>query len=78
MFRRVTATLHFTEPDEAKDFYHDCELAILKSQTINPGEVTEERGTIILEECYHDEDPVKPCHVLNMDSTPQKGVTNVQ
>lgn len=61
MFYRVSADLVFTEEDEAKDFLHDCQVALPKSSVINPGQNNEERSTILTQNCYHDEDPVKPC-----------------
>jgi len=70
MFYRVTANLHFTEPDEANDFYHDCQVALPKSDTINPDTISIEKGHIEIHKCYHDEDPTKPCEVINEDSTP--------
>ena len=33
--------------------------------TINKGTETEERSFIRLHECYHDEDPTKPCKVIS-------------
>lgn len=71
MFYRVRADLLFTEPDEARDFYHDCEGALPKSETIHPGLPTEEIGHIILEKCFHDEEPSQPCEVLNEEYSPE-------
>lgn len=70
MFYRVYAILNFTEEDEAADFYHDCEVAILKSQTINPGQPDAEQGYISLQHCYHDEHPGQPCDVIEDEHTP--------
>lgn len=70
MFYKVTADLFFLIPDEANDFYHDCEIALPKSNTINPDQPNQERGYILLQMCYHDEDPTKPCITLNEASTP--------
>jgi len=67
MFYRVHADLLFEQTDEANDFYHDCHKALLKSQVINPGQDTEERATISLELCYHDEPNNKPCEILQSD-----------
>lgn len=69
MFYRVTANLHFTIQDEANDFYHDCELALAKAQTINPGQLNQETGAIILQKCYHDENPNQPCEVISTAET---------
>jgi len=70
MFKRVRADLPFTQEDEAEDFYHDCELALAKATVINPGQPSEERGFIFLEECHHDEDPPKPCQVITAAEAP--------
>lgn len=69
MFYRVVAILHFTEEDEAKDFYHDCEVALPKAETINPGQVNQEIGTILLSKCHHDEQPVLSCEQIETAST---------
>ncbi len=40
-------------------------LALLsEAMTINPGAITEEKGFIIVEQCFHDEDPSIGCTVL--------------
>lgn len=70
MFYRVQAYLYFTNEDEANDFYHDCETAILKSQTINPGQSNAEHGTITLHVCNHDESQSIPCEILESSHTP--------
>jgi len=64
MFYRVTMQLAFFKQDEAKDFYHDGEVAMPKSKVINPGQPNEEKGYIRLEKCYHDQDPVLACQIL--------------
>lgn len=69
MIYRVTATLFFIIADEATDFYHDCEIALPKSITVNPGSLNEEKGFITLEKCYHDETPAKSCEVISHDET---------
>lgn len=70
MFYRVVATLNFNIEDEAQDFYHDCQLALPQSVTINPGKPNYEQGFIQIHTCYHDSDPSKPCQVLLEDHTP--------
>lgn len=68
MFYRVRTDLAFTESDEAFDFYHDAQIALPKSQCINPGHNTQESGTIVIEMCYHDEPGNKPCEILDQDT----------
>jgi len=70
MFYRTTMQLAFTSEDEGKDFYYDGQIALPKAHTINPGQLNEERGHIILERCYHDEEPAKPCETISEDWTP--------
>lgn len=64
MFYQVRANLHFTEEDEARDFYHDCELALAKSSVINPDSENIEFGTIELIDNNHDQDPNQPCEII--------------
>lgn len=65
MFYQVRANLFFADPDEAVDFYHDCQVALPKSSIIQPDEINEERGEISLEICHHDVTPPLPCELLN-------------
>ncbi len=69
MFKRVTVTLLFTRDDEAEDFYHDCELAMAKATSINLGMPDQEDSYIILQQCYHDDDPSLPCKTLLSNHT---------
>lgn len=69
MFYRVFAFLNFKEPDEARDFYHDCQLALYKSNTINPGLINEEKGRIELQLCHHDETPHLSCEITAHQGT---------
>lgn len=64
MFYQVRANLLFTEEDEAKDFYHDCEVALAKTDFINPGQPNEEFSIAELLENHHDQDPNIPCELL--------------
>lgn len=61
MFYEVIAHLLFTQEDEAKDFYHDCEVALPKTGFINPGQPNMEFSSIELMENHHDQDPNIPC-----------------
>ena len=65
MIYQVRANLYFDESDEARDFFHDCELAYPKSITVNPDSPESELPTIELIENHHDEDPNRPCVVLS-------------
>lgn len=64
MFYRVSASISFKSLDEARDYYHDCEKALPKGNTINLAEINEERGYIALQECHHDIDPRGECDLV--------------
>lgn len=61
MIYQVRANLFFDEEDEAKDFYHDCELALPKGTLINPDQPNLEFSAIELIDNNHDQDPNQPC-----------------
>lgn len=72
MFYQVRANLFFAEEDEALDFYHDCELALLKTGLINPLAENIEFSTIELINNNHDHDPNQPCEVRkSADTNPE-------
>lgn len=64
MIYQVRASLLFTEEDEAIDFYHDCELALDKSTTINPDSDNIEISVAELIANNHDQDPNQPCELI--------------
>lgn len=70
MFYRVTADLAFDVEDEANDFFHDCQLALLKAVTINPYQLNQERGIITLHKCHHDDPDLSTCSILSSKETP--------
>lgn len=65
MFYQVRANLFFHDEDEAKDFYHDCEVALPKASVINPGTPEQECSTTERIHCQHDELPHEPCFILD-------------
>lgn len=65
MFYQVTANLIFSEEDEAKDFYYDCELALEKTGIINPASANIEYSVIQLINNNHDQEPNQPCEVVD-------------
>jgi len=72
MFYEVRANLYFSEEDEAKDFYHDCELALAKSGIINPNQPNIEWGIIQLIINNHDQDPNQSCELIALaDNKPE-------
>ncbi|MBA7663564.1 hypothetical protein ES703_71609 [subsurface metagenome] len=68
MIYQVRANLYFTKEDEAKDFYHDCELAFFKDTAISSDSLAAEFSIIELIENHHDEDPNAPCCLLASDT----------
>lgn len=70
MIFRVTAVLLFTKEDEAKDFEHDCVIALAKATTVNPGASYAERSFVEREKCHHDEAPTLSCETISLKSSP--------
>lgn len=64
MIYEVRANLFFKEEDEAIDFFGDCQLALPKSVVVHPDDPNAERPRVELIKCYHDEQPTKPCEVV--------------
>ncbi len=64
MIYEVRANLFFTSEDEAIDFFGDCQTALGKSVVIHPDEPRAERPQVALLKCYHDEQPTKPCEIM--------------
>lgn len=69
MIYQVRANLFFDKEDEARDFYHDCELALAKSRTLNPNKRNTELGVIELIENHHEDDPHSECSYLDFATT---------
>lgn len=70
MFYRIRIDLAFTTEDAIKDILDKTLDHLDQSLTINLNTINEERGFIIIEKCYHDEDPTKPCEVIKHIQTP--------
>lgn len=63
MIYQVNAKFFFVNPDEARDFYHDCATAIDKTAVVNPNQPTQELSHAELIECRHDNNPNEACEV---------------
>lgn len=61
MIYEVRATMFFDEEDEARDFFHDCEIALEKAIVVNPDTPNQQCSTADLILCRHDEHPTQPC-----------------
>ena len=70
MFYRVKIDLAYPGDTNPRAIEAHAETLLHQAVTINPGQPNEERGYIIIEECYHDEDPTKPCIVLVEHQSP--------
>jgi len=70
MIYQVRANLFFDKEDEARDFYHDCELAFAKGISVNPDSENAEFSTIELIDNHHDDDSHQPCE-LELSETNQ-------
>lgn len=68
MIYQVRANLYFNIEDEAIDFYHDCELAYLKSTVVNPGQLEAEYSSIQRILSNHDLDPNQPSVLLESNT----------
>lgn len=64
MIYQVRANILFTDQDEARDFFHDCELALDKGTTLNPDSENIEISIVELIANNHDQDPNEPCEIL--------------
>jgi len=61
---RVTLSIIFDNYEDAKKIYDFLAGYGRLFKTIRKGEPVEERSLIMLERCYHDEEPTKPCEIL--------------
>jgi len=64
MIYQVRANIYFNDKDEARDFYHDCEVAYPKGIDLNPDTVATEFSIVQLIENHHDESPNAPCDCI--------------
>jgi len=64
MFYRLTVDLAFSSQHPVDEIAQQLLPRLPHAVTINAGLPNEERGSIILQKCYHDEDPSKPCEVI--------------
>ena len=64
MLYRVHVLLAFTSQHPALDIINKALPHLPAAVTINPGQPNEEKGYIITEQCFHDDDPTKPCIVI--------------
>lgn len=66
MIYRITLDLSFPALAPADDIWDKAMDAVDQAVPINPGSDNEERGYLRLVECFHDEDPTRPCQELRI------------
>lgn len=64
MFYRIRLDIAFVDNDPCHDILDKALDKFDDSVIINPDQPNEERSFIILEKCYHDEEPAQPCETL--------------
>ncbi len=67
---RVQCNMIFLSEDEARDTYHDLELALTRAVTLNPFLTIRQTSTIEWHECSHVDDTTTPCTILATQETP--------
>lgn len=70
MFYRIILDLAYSSDTNPKSIMAHAKTLFKDAQTINPGQPTQEVGFIQLQKCYHDENPFKPCEVIESIYTP--------
>lgn len=64
MFYRIKIDLAYPADTNPKAILAHTKGLMPGALIINPGQDNEERGYIVLEHCFHDEQPNKPCIVV--------------
>lgn len=64
MFYRIRVDLAYPVDINPKAILAFTKDLMANAIIINPSQLNEERGYITLEQCYHDEDPTKPCDII--------------
>jgi len=70
MFYRIRIDLSFPDEPPPGRIKELAATLLRQAVTINPGQPNQERGFILIERCYHDETPPRPCDLLTMLETP--------
>jgi len=61
---RVTLNIILDREEDARDIFEFLKKRKGLFKTVRKGEPAEEKSAITLEKHYHDEDPTKPCEVV--------------
>lgn len=70
MLYRIMLDLAFTKEASCTAVKKTALDHLKNAVTINPSEPNEEKGFIVIQNCYHDEKPPKPCEVIEEHFTP--------
>jgi len=65
MIYQVRANLFFEQMTDAEDLFKKGALAMVDSVVVHPDDPNFERPRLELIKCYHDEQPTKPCELLD-------------
>jgi len=63
---RVRADIILDDESEAMGIFASLKGERDRFVTIRKGEPDEERSRVSIEKCYHDEDPTKPCEIIEI------------
>jgi len=61
---QIISQLFLDDESSAREIYEYLKERKGLLRTIRPGEVTEQKSFVQLARCYHDEEPPKPCELL--------------
>lgn len=64
MYNRVHVVMAYPAEDDAKDLVQEVMNLIERAVNIRPGLPGEEISFVERERCYHDEDPMKKCELV--------------
>lgn len=70
MLHRVQIDLAFPSKPDGSSLIAAAKAILNKAITINPGQLNQERGFIIFQECHHDENPPSECIMVQHYTTP--------
>ena len=70
MFYRVRIDLAYPADTNPKAILAHTKGLMPGAININHGDINQEIGFIILEKCYHDQDPTLPCEVIENYTVP--------
>ena len=67
MFYRIRIDLAYPDDTNPREILAYVKSLLPRAIVINPGQPNEERGYIVLEHCFHDEQPNKQCVVMTSE-----------